>query len=98
MSLGNHLLFKNRINVSFAYISGKNEITLTVYERGAGLTLACGSGACATAIVAYINHMVSSKEISVKQKGGELMIRTDESMNVFQIGPACYVFSGEINL
>ncbi|MDR1334058.1 MAG: diaminopimelate epimerase, partial [Holosporaceae bacterium] len=84
-SLECHPLFKHRINVSFAYVSDKNKIDLTVFERGAGLTLACGSGACATAAVAHINNIISSNEIIVKQKGGELKICLDDDGNIFQI-------------
>jgi diaminopimelate epimerase len=97
-SLENYYLFGNRINVSFAFIRDNNKIMLTVFERGAGLTLACGSGACATAAVARVNRLVSSKEIFVEQKGGMLKIFTDDDMNIFRIGPAFLVFSGETDL
>jgi diaminopimelate epimerase len=97
-SLENHSLFKNKINVSFAHITHKNEIALTVFERGVGLTLACGSGACATAAAAFVNRIILSKKIFVKQKGGELMVHSDDDLNIFQTGPASYVFSGEIDL
>jgi diaminopimelate epimerase len=109
MSLGstleNHRTFKNKINVSFVYIESKNEIVLTVFERGAKLTQACGSGACASAAVYCANFLADescesrkSKEIFVKQKGGTLLISIDNEGNIFQTGSALYVFSGEIEI
>ncbi|MDR1333928.1 MAG: diaminopimelate epimerase [Holosporaceae bacterium] len=97
-SLEKHPLFKHRINVSFAHIFDKNKIDLAVFERGAGLTFACGSGACAAAAAAHINHLISSDEILVKQKGGDLKICLDDDGNIFQIGSASHVFWGEIDL
>jgi diaminopimelate epimerase len=96
--LGNYSLFENRINVSFAHVVSESEIITTVYERGAGLTRACGSGACAVAAVAFAHNMVSSTDILVKQKGGALMISRDNEGNIFQSGPAFWVFSGEIEI
>jgi diaminopimelate epimerase len=97
-ALEQHPLFKYKINVSFAHIADKNKIDLTVFERGAGLTLACGSGACAAAAAAHINRIISSDEILVKQKGGDLKICLDKDGNIFQIGSASHVFLGEIIL
>jgi diaminopimelate epimerase len=96
--LENNSLFKNKINVSFAHVTEKGEIDLTVFERGAGLTLACGSGACAAAAVAYIDHIILSKKILVKQRGGKLFILIDDNLNISKIGPASHVFYGWIEL
>ncbi|MDR2157947.1 MAG: diaminopimelate epimerase [Holosporaceae bacterium] len=96
--LENHSLFRNKINVSFGFIKSENEITLSVFERGAGLTFACGSGACASAAVAHISGLIKSKNILVRQKGGSLKIFIREDGNIFQTGPASYVFSGEIEV
>jgi diaminopimelate epimerase len=96
--LENHSLFKNRINVLFAQVVSGNEIALSVFERGAGLTMACGSGACAAAAVAFAENFVSSKNVLVHQKGGILSISHDESGNILQSGPACHVFSGEMDI
>jgi diaminopimelate epimerase len=96
--LENHSLFKNRINVSFAHVTSAGEIILSVFERGVGLTKACGSGACAAAAVAHTENIVSSRDVLVKQKGGSLMISFDEDGNIFQTGPAFHVFSGEIEI
>ena len=94
--MGNHSLFKNRINISFAQIVSSNEIVLSVFERGIGLTLACGSGTCATVAVALVKNFVSQKDVLVRQKGGDLTISMDDVGNIFQSGPAYHVFSGEI--
>ncbi|MDR0753182.1 MAG: diaminopimelate epimerase [Holosporaceae bacterium] len=96
--LGNHSLFENRINVSFARVISEGEIIATVYERGAGLTRACGSGACAIAAVAFAHNMVSSTNVLVKQTGGTLIISRDNEGNIFQYGSASWVFSGEIEI
>jgi diaminopimelate epimerase len=96
--LGNHPLFKNRINVSFACVVSESEIVTTVYERGVGLTRACGSGACATAAIAFAHNIVSSTNVLVKQRGGTLAIYRDNEGNIFQSGPALWVFGGEIEI
>ncbi|MDR2645895.1 MAG: diaminopimelate epimerase [Holosporaceae bacterium] len=96
--LGNHSLFENRINVSFAHVVSESEITTIVYERGVGLTKACGSGACATAAAAFAHNIVLSRNVLVKQKGGTLIISRDSDGNIFQSGPAFLVFSGEIEI
>ena len=90
-------LFKNRINVSFAKIINELEIQLEVFERGVGFTLACGSGASATAFSAYKLKLMGDK-IRVKQPGGnlEFFIKSDDS--IIQKGPANYVFKGEISI
>jgi ribonuclease HI len=90
-------LFKNRINVSFAKIINELEIQLEVFERGVGFTLACGSGASATAFSAYKLKLMGDK-IRVKQPGGnlEIFIKSDDS--IIQKGSANYVFKGEISI
>jgi diaminopimelate epimerase len=92
----NHKEFPNRTNVEFAYIEDMKKIKLYVWERGAGMTLACGSGACATAFVAnYYGY--TDKEVEVKLPGGSLFIKiTDEG--VIMKGPVTYVLKGEAYL
>lgn len=90
-------LFKNRINVSFAIITNKNEIELEVFERGVGFTLACGSGACATAFAAYRFGLINN-EIKVVQPGGSLDIFIEDNVSIVQKGGAKYVFEGKIEL
>lgn len=99
--LENYELFKNKVNVSFATLIEK-AIDLTVFERGAGLTRACASGACATVAVASELGLIfccgnadkcETGEVIVKQNGGNLIIKKNGS-NYEQIGSANYVFSG----
>ena len=76
----------------------RSRIRLRVYERGAGETLACGSGACA-AVVAGIMRGLLDDEVRVTTRGGELIIRWEgEGHPVRMTGPAVTVFEGEINL
>lgn len=90
-------LFKNRINVSFAKIINELEIQLEVFERGVGFTLACGSGANATAFSAYKLKLMGDK-IRVKQPGGDLEIFIKPDDSIIQKGMANYVFEGKISL
>ena len=76
----------------------RSRIKLRVYERGAGETLACGTGACA-AVVAGIMRGLLDDEVRVTTRGGELIIRWEgEGQPVRMTGPAVTVFEGEINL
>ncbi len=95
--LENYSLFSNRINVSFARVINSKEINLIVFERGVGITMACGSGACATAFAAFKLGKVSS-ELIVHQKGGSLNIIINDDSTITQQGQAKYVFYGEIEL
>jgi diaminopimelate epimerase len=82
----NHELFPEKINVTFAQIDDKNNITVNVWERGAGLTKACGTAACATAVAATIKKLTENN-ISIKFKEGNLNIKIDENLNIFMRGP-----------
>lgn len=94
----NYSLFPKRINVEFAQILDKNSIKLRVWERGAGETLACGTGACATAVAAVLNGHTSRK-VNVKLPGGDLEINWSEKDNhVYMTGAGVEVFEGEIEL
>ncbi len=95
--LENCSIFSNRINVSFAKIINSKEIDLTVFERGVGITMACGSGACATAFAAFKLGKVAS-ELTIHQKGGSLNIIINNDSSITQQGQAKYVFYGEIEL
>ncbi|MCW5830429.1 MAG: diaminopimelate epimerase [Deltaproteobacteria bacterium] len=91
-------LFPRRINAEFAEIVDKGTIRLRVWERGAGETLACGTGACATAVAAAWTGR-TGRNVTVKLPGGDLRIRWDESSNrVFMTGPATTVFEGSLEL
>ncbi|GHT91661.1 hypothetical protein FACS1894122_04420 [Alphaproteobacteria bacterium] len=97
-------LFPHKTNVSFAKITsdqrdvGSNNvcIDLIVFERADGLTLACGSGALATAFVAHQRKFLKTNTITVKQRGGTLLITIDDDGNCTQTGAATHVFSGSM--
>ncbi len=81
-----HELFPERTNVTFAQIDDENNITVNVWERGAGLTKACGTAACATAVVAFIKKLTKNN-INIKFEEGSLNIKIDSDLNIFMRGP-----------
>lgn len=91
----NHIVFPKKVNTEFVKIIDKNNIDLRVYERGAGETLACGTGACAAAVSSYLNGY-TEKEVNVKLKGGQLKINYDKT--VIMTGNAVTVFEGDIDV
>jgi len=92
----NHAAFPNRINTEFVEIIDRNTIKMRVWERGAGETLACGTGSCASVVACILNGLTESK-VTVKLLGGELQIEWDRSQNrVYMKGTATTVFKGEI--
>lgn len=94
----NHKLFPKRINTEFAQIVDRRTIKMRVWERGAGETLACGTGACATLVAAYLNGLIDN-EADLVLLGGTLHIKYDETENaVYMTGPAAFVFDGEIEV
>ena len=94
--LENHPLFPDRTNVEFAQIVGKDTIRMRVWERGSGITQACGTGACATAVAAFINGLAGRKS-DVIMDGGTVTVEWDEtSGHILMTGPATKVFDGEI--
>lgn len=91
-----HVLFPERVNTEFVRVIDESHLQMRVWERGSGETLACGTGACATAVAAYVNGY-TGREVDVELLGGHLQILYDETTNhVFMTGPAEEVFSGEI--
>ena len=82
----NHELFPEKINVTFAQVNDKNNITVNVWERGAGLTKACGTAACATAVASSIKKLTEN-DINIKFKDGKLNIKIDQDLNIFMTGP-----------
>ncbi|GAB5349667.1 diaminopimelate epimerase [Alteriqipengyuania sp. 357] len=90
-------LFPERINVNVAQITARDAIRLRVWERGAGLTLACGTGACATAAVAYRRGLVDA-QVRVTLPGGTLTIRHDEDGVIHMGGPASEAYRGTFEL
>ncbi|MCC8996744.1 MAG: diaminopimelate epimerase [Nitrosomonas sp.] len=93
-----HQRFPKKVNVGYMQIVDRNHIQLRVFERGAGETLACGTGACA-AVVAGISLGLLEHRVVVGTRGGELTIHwPQEDEPVWMTGPAVTVFEGEINL
>jgi diaminopimelate epimerase len=93
-----HPAFPNKTNVEFAQVvSDTCEIRLRVWERGVGETLACGTGACATAVAAALEGRCG-REAAVELPGGDLVVRWAEDGRVYMSGPAEEVFSGTIPL
>ena len=92
----NHVCFPNRINTEFVHVLDRQNIWMRVWERGAGETLACGTGACAAAVACILNDMTDTK-VTVHLKGGDLEIYWDRKENhVYMTGGAVTVFEGEI--
>jgi len=89
-----HRLFPNRTNFEVANVISEQRIETRVWERGVGETLACGSGACAIAVVAQL-HGYTGKEVDIKLPGGVLSVEWDGVGEVLLSGPAEVVFSGE---
>ena len=87
-------LFPQRVNVNFAQVTGDNKIRLVVWERGAGLTRACGTGACATAVAA-IRRRLMAGPVTVSLPGGDLVIDWAPGGAIRMTGPATHVFDGE---
>ena len=97
-AMGEHLpAFPERCNIEFAQLTGTDELRTRVWERGSGITMACGTGACATAVAAA--HVgLTSRESDVVMDGGRLHVRWAEDDHVMLSGPAEFVFDGEITL
>ncbi len=93
----NYPIFSNKTNVEFAKIIDKNTIKMRVWERGTGETLACGTGATATAAAAFANKL-TNKNITVKLLGGELQLKQTAKKNIYMTGTAQKVFTGIIKI
>jgi diaminopimelate epimerase len=87
-------IFPDRVNVNVATVEAPDRIRLRVWERGAGLTRACGTGACATAVAAIRSGRVESP-VTVALPGGELLIDWTPGGTISMSGPATHVFTGE---
>lgn len=93
----NHPLFPNRTNVEFIQIVNDHEINMRVWERGAGETLSCGTGACASAVASILNRW-TGQDVLVHLKGGDLKVRWEKDQSVILTGPAEEVFTGKIDI
>lgn len=91
-------MFPERCNIEFAQVLANGTIRTRVWERGSGITMACGTGACATAVAASLTGRAGRKS-KIAMDGGELIIEWNESDgHVYMTGPASFVFEGEIEL
>ena len=87
-------IFPAKANIEFAKVLDRSTIEMRVWERGSGETLACGTGACATAVAAALNGL-TGREVDVRLRGGTLHIRWDEADgHVFMTGPAAFICDG----
>lgn len=89
-----HKYFPRKTNTEFVQVVGENKLRMRVWERGSGITLACGTGACATAIAANLNGLADKKS-TVILDGGELQIEWRKNNHIFMTGAAERVFIGE---
>lgn len=90
--------FPQRCNIEFAQVMPDGTIRTRVWERGSGITMACGTGACATAVAAQITGRAQNKS-TIKMDGGTLLIEWNaDDGHVYMMGPAEFVFDGEIAL
>lgn len=92
-----HALFPNRTNVEFVEVINSGEIRMRVWERGAGETLACGTGAAASVAASAIKNL-TGREVTVHLSGGDLFIDWAVNGHVFMTGPAVKVFEGGIDI
>ncbi|AIE87926.1 diaminopimelate epimerase [Fimbriimonas ginsengisoli] len=93
--LEHHPLFPNRTNVHFVQVVDRQTLIQRTWERGAGITLACGTGACACAVAAVMTNR-ADRSVEIRLPGGNLHIDFDADGRVFMTGPAETVFEGEI--
>ncbi len=97
-ALEHHPAFPQRCNIELARVEADGSIRTRVWERGSGITMACGTGACATAVAAALTGKAGRKS-QIVMDGGTLSIEWRESDNhVYMTGPATFVFDGEIEL
>jgi diaminopimelate epimerase len=87
-------LFPQRVNFEVARVLGRERMEARVWERGAGITLACGSGACAAVVAAYLDGLVG-KRVDITLPGGMLTVEWDGAGECYLTGPAEFVFEGE---
>jgi diaminopimelate epimerase len=89
-----HALFPARVNFGVAHVESRERMDVRVWERGAGETLACGSGCCAAMVVAHLKGLVGDR-VDIAQPGGLLTVEWDGRGDVYLTGPAEFVFSGQ---
>ncbi|MFA9560051.1 diaminopimelate epimerase [Evansella sp. AB-rgal1] len=91
-----HERFPEGVNVEFVEVVSEKELNFRVWERGSGITQACGTGACAAVVAAVLNsHSSKGEEVLVHLAGGDLQIKWDNDGRVWMTGPAEYICEGE---
>lgn len=91
--------FSDGVNVEFVQVISKNQLRMRVWERGSGVTMACGTGACASAMAAiYSNFCSYDEQITVQLDGGQLAIQIAPDNTVTMTGPAATIYEGETEL
>ena len=95
--LENHPIFPERANISLAHVTARDAITLRTWERGAGLTLACGSAACAAA-VAGARKKLTDRKVTVTLPGGPLIIEWMDTNRILMTGPVAFEYEGVLDL
>lgn len=94
-----HPAFHDGVNVEFAQVLSRDEIRMRVWERGSGVTMACGTGACATATAAVSRGMCPyGRPITIHLDGGDLHIRVSDNYAITMTGPATTVYEGDVEL
>ncbi len=94
-TLETHAFFPKHANVEFVQVLDEENVIMRVWERGAGPTLACGTGACATVVACALNNK-TGRRVRVKLPGGDLNIEWGQDNHLYMTGPAAEVFSGEV--
>ena len=98
-ALERHAAFPDGVNVEFVEVTGDNELRMRVWERGSGITMACGTGSCASAAAAVRAGLVDgARPVHVVLDGGELLIEVAPDGEVVMTGPAATVCEGEVEL
>jgi len=97
-----HEFFPEKTNTEFVKVTSRSEIEMRVYERGCGITLACGTGACASVVACVLNNLTENK-VKVNLQGGAVFVewqgsKANSNEDIFLIGPAQYVFEANYNL
>jgi diaminopimelate epimerase len=91
-----HPLFPQKTNVEFVQLLNDTCVRMRVWERGAGITRACGTGACATAVACILSGK-TQRQVNVQLDGGDLLIEWPEHRDIFMTGPAQQIFTGDFN-
>lgn len=90
-----HPIFPERTNVEFIEVVNDTELNFRVWERGSGVTEACGTGACGAVVAAVVNgHCKRNEDVTVHLAGGDLTIKWDEAGDVWMTGPAAFIADG----